>query len=49
MPGVLGAALLLYLIVSLLNIPAVSASTRHLTIGLVIIIVLAIGHAGDPD
>lgn len=48
-PGIWGAALLLYLIVSLLNVLSVSSSVRYLVIGLVIISVLAIGHAGDPD
>ena len=45
-PGVWGAALLLYLIVSLLNVLGVSSGVRYLTIGLVIIGVLAIGHGG---
>lgn len=48
-PGIWGAALLLYLIVSLLNVLAVSSGIRYLTIGLVIIAVLAVGHAGDTD
>lgn len=48
-PGIWGAALLLYLIVSLLNVLSVSSGIRYLTIGLVIIAVLAVGHAGDTD
>lgn len=46
-PGVWGAALLLYLIVSLLNVLPVSSGVRYLTIGLVIIGVLAVGHSGE--
>ncbi|HKJ95543.1 MAG TPA: ABC transporter permease [Gammaproteobacteria bacterium] len=45
-PGVWGAALLLYLIVSLLNVLSVTSGVRYLTIGLVIIAVLAVGHSG---
>lgn len=45
-PGVWGAALLLYLIVSLLNVLPVTSGVRYLTIGLVIIAVLAVGHSG---
>jgi ribose transport system permease protein len=45
-PGIWGAALLLYLIVSLLNVIGVSSGVRYLVIGLVIIGVLAVGHAG---
>jgi ribose transport system permease protein len=45
-PGIWGAALLLYLIVSLLNVVGVSSGVRYLVIGLVIIGVLAVGHAG---
>ncbi len=48
-PGVWGAALLLYLIVSLLNVLPVSSGIRYLAIGLVIITVLAVGHAGTTE